>query len=100
MTVEISVDQSNHYIQVSGELTSKTVMDALAQFKRECKALPQWVIDFTKVTRVDSTALAMLIELKRNAKSRKKTVSFIYLPQSLMTIAHLSQLEELISEKA
>ena len=100
MSVEVSFDASKNYIQVKGELTSATVMDALAQFVRECKALPNWVIDFTKVTRVDSTALALLIELKRNALKKNKTLSFIYLPQPLHKIASLSQVEELINEKA
>ena len=67
MTVEVSFDSKNKYIQVKGELTSETVMDALKQFSRECKSLPAWVIDFTLVSKVDSSAIALLIELKRNA---------------------------------
>lgn len=100
MSVEVSVDKPKNYIQVKGELTSKTVMNALSQFKRECKSLPQWVIDFTRVSKVDSTAIALLIELKRNARLKNKTISFIYLPASLLTIARLSQVEELLIEKA
>ena len=46
------------------------------------------------------TALALLIELKRNALKKKKTISFIYLPQSLLKIASLSQVEDLLNEKA
>lgn len=100
MTVEVSFDNSNNYIQVKGELTAATVMDALAQFVRECKALPNWTIDFTRVTRVDSAALALLIELKRNARNKNKTISFIYLPPALLKIASLSQVEDLLTEKA
>ncbi|MBE9559136.1 MAG: STAS domain-containing protein [Proteobacteria bacterium] len=99
MAVEVSFDNSNQYIQVKGELTKKTVMDALKQFSRECKSLPKWVIDFTQVTKVDSSALAMLIELKRNALKNKKTISFIYVPTTLLKIASLSQLEDLLIEK-
>ena len=99
MSVEVSFDNSNQYIQVKGELTSKTVMNALKQFSRECKSLPKWVIDFTQVTKVDSTALAMLVELKRNALKNKKTISFIYVPPTLMKIARLSQIEGLLNEK-
>ena len=99
MTVEVSFDKSKQYIQVKGELTSATVMNALQQFTRECKALSKWVIDFTQVTKVDSTAIAMLIELKRNALKNNKTISFIYLPNSLLTIARLSQLDDLLNEK-
>lgn len=97
MSVEVAVDSKNQYITVKGELTVDSVMNALALFSRECKSLPEWVIDFTGVTRVDSTALALLIELKRNAAQKNKSVSFIYLPAALVTIARLSQLENLIT---
>ncbi len=99
MSIEVSFDNSKKYIQVKGELTSKTVMTALKQFSKECKSLPSWVIDFTQVTKVDSSALAMLIELKRNALKNKKNISFIYLPTALLKIARLSQLESLLNEK-
>lgn len=98
MGVEISVDSKNKYIQVTGELTSKTVMDALSQFNRECKNLPAWVIDFTAVSKVDSTAIALLIELKRNAQKKQKSISFIYLPAALLAIARLSQVEGILTE--
>lgn len=97
MSVEVAVDNKNKYITVKGELTVDTVMNALSLFNRECKALSEWVVDFTGITRVDSTALALLIELKRNAKQKNKSVSFIYLPTALITIARLSQLEDLIT---
>jgi len=91
MNVEVKFDKKNGYIQVKGELTKKTVTKALALFVKECKPLTEWVIDFSMVTRVDSTALAFLIELKRNALKNKRKLSFIYLPASLITIAKLSQ---------
>jgi len=100
MGVEISFDSTKQYIQVKGELTSATVMSALKQFSRECRALPRWIIDFTQVTRVDSCALALLIELKRNAVQKNKTISFIYLPAALLSIAKLSQVEQLLTEKS
>ena len=98
MSVEISFDNKNKYIRVKGELTVKTVMNALSQFKRECKALPNWVIDLTSVTRVDSSAIALLIELKRNAQKKNKSISFIYLPSALLAIARLSQVDSLLTE--
>ena len=98
MSIEVTCDSRNKYIQVKGELTHQTVMDALAQFRRECKSLPSWVIDFTHVTKVDSSAIALLIELKRNAEKNNKTISFIYLPNALMSIARLSEVDGLLME--
>lgn len=97
MSVDISFDNKNKYIQVKGELTSKTVMNALSQFKRECKALPSWVIDFSSVSKVDSCAIALLIELKRNAQKNNKSISFIYLPSALLAIARLSQVDGMLT---
>jgi phospholipid transport system transporter-binding protein len=100
MGVELNFDNNREYVQVKGDLTSATVMQALDQFKREGKSLSNWVIDFTKVGRVDSTAVALLIELKRMAKQQSKAISFIYLPESLLTIARLSQVESLLTESS
>jgi ABC-type transporter Mla MlaB component len=73
-------------------------MDALNQFQRECKSLPSWTIDFTPVSKVDSSAIALLIELKRSAQQRNKSIKFIYLPDSLLKIASLSQVEGLLTQ--
>ena len=100
MTVEVSFDKRNQYIQVKGELTCETVMSALKQLRRECSSLPSWVIDFTQVSKVDSSAIALLIELKRNAKQKDKQVSFIYLPAALLSIARLSQVDGLLQQNA
>jgi anti-anti-sigma factor len=97
MPVEIDFDSRNRYIQVKGELVASTVMEALELFARECRKHPEWVIDLTRVSRVDSTALALLIELKRRAASNQRKISFIYLPESLLTIARLSQVEDLLT---
>lgn len=96
MSVEVSFDRRNQYIQVKGELTMHTVMDALKRLKRECRELSTWVIDFTHVSKVDSSAIALLVEIKRSARKNDKQVSFIYLPQTLMSIARLSQVEGLL----
>ena len=97
MGVEIDFDSKNHYIQIKGELVATTVMDALKQLVKECREHPEWVLDFTRVTRVDSTALALLIELKRKAASNQRKIQFIYLPESLLTIARLAQIDDLLN---
>lgn len=57
--IEVRLDTDRQYIQVRGELTVHTVMNALDQFSKACRELPRWVIDFTHVSRVDSTAVAL-----------------------------------------
>lgn len=99
MGIEVSFDKNNQYIQFKGELICTTVMEVLNQFTREAQNMAKWVIDLSKVSRVDSTSVALLIELKRNASEAGKPVSFISLPQSILTIARLSQVESLLVDQ-
>lgn len=98
MGVEVIFDEDNQYIQIKGELMCDTVMHALQQLTRKGKSLSDWVIDFAGVVKVDSTAVALLIELKKGVQKSEKTVSFIHLPETLLTIARLSQVDALLSE--
>lgn len=98
MGVEVKFDEGNRYIQIKGELICATVMQALEQLTRKGKSLSSWVIDFTGVVKVDSTAVALLIELKKNVQKNDKSVSFIHLPEKLLTIARLSQVDSLLTQ--
>jgi ABC-type transporter Mla MlaB component len=98
MGVEVEFDEGNRLVQIKGELICGTVMQALEQLTRKGKSLSDWVIDFAAVSRVDSTAVALLIELKKHVQKSNKTVSFIHLPETLLTIARLSQVESILSE--
>lgn len=100
MAVTISQDSKNRYIQIGGELVMETVMDALKQLIKLCRDLPEWTLDFTQVERVDSSAIALLIEIKRQARLKNKKVSFIYLPDTLLKIASLSQVDGLLAGKS
>ena len=96
MAVAVEIDENKQYIQIKGELICATVMQVLNQLTRQGTNLARWVIDFSAVERVDSTAVALLIELRKYAKQHNKPVSFIYLPEALLSIAQLSQVESLI----
>lgn len=98
MAAEVKFDESNRYIQIKGELICATVMQVLEQLTRKGKSLSNWVIDFSGVVKVDSTAVALLIELKKNLQNNDKSVSFIHLPSKLLTIARLSQVESLLNQ--
>ncbi len=100
MSLDISFDQVNDSLHFQGELTSQNVMSALNRLIKEYSHLGNWVIDFSNVSKVDSTAVALLIELKKFAREKNKPVSFLHLPTSLMTIARLSQLEDFLIESS
>ena len=58
------------------------------------------VIDFARVTTVDSSAVALLLEWLRQAKARDKTLVFVNLPATLVALARLYGVSELIQPAA
>jgi phospholipid transport system transporter-binding protein len=53
-------------------------------------------IDFAKVTEVDSSAVALLLEWRRESQRRAKSLSFVNLPANLMALAALYGVDDLI----
>ncbi len=80
---------------IKGDLVSLTVMDVLSEMKLY-NALNQWVVNLSGVEKVDSSAIALLLELIKQAKKLSIPVSFSHVPKELMAIAHLSQLDSFL----
>jgi phospholipid transport system transporter-binding protein len=53
-------------------------------------------IDFAKVTEVDSSAVALLLEWRRESQRRGKPLGFVNLPANLMALAELYGVDDLI----
>jgi len=83
--------ESNTLI-IKGNLIADTVMDVLSEMKLYNK-LNQWVVNLSGVEKVDSAAIALLLELIKLAQSLSIKISFSHVPKELMAIAHLSQLD-------
>ncbi|HQT81541.1 MAG: hypothetical protein B7Z60_03925 [Ferrovum sp. 37-45-19] len=47
------------------------------------------LIDFSETTEIDSSALAMILQWKRDAEAAKKQLSFSHIPANLRTLAEL-----------
>lgn len=56
------------------------------------------VIDLARVAEVDSTAVSMLLEWKREANRRNCQLSFINIPQKLQSLVQLYGVAELIRQ--
>jgi len=94
--VELEVDQDNSCIQIKGKLIQTTVMSAHKIFQNLAQSPRDWKIDFSQVTQVDSCALALLIEWKKTSRNQSSKIKFQHLPKALISIANLSQVEDLI----
>jgi len=77
---------------IKSDLVANTVMDVLSEMKLYNK-LNQWVINLSGVEKVDSSAIALLLELIKIAKKLSIKISFSHVPKELMAIASLSQLD-------
>ena len=53
-------------------------------------------IDFARITGVDSSAVALLLEWRREALARGKQLGFVNLPANLLALAELYGVAELI----
>ena len=90
---------SSEVLALEGALSFETVPGVLEQSVRyaERPDLPdRLTIDFSRITAVDSSAVALLLEWRRQAQRRGKTLVFVNLPANLLALAKLYGVTELI----
>ena len=90
---------SAEVLALQGALSFETVPGVLAESARyaERPDLPdRLTIDFAAITAVDSSAVALLLEWRRVAQQRGKTLVFVNLPANLLALAKLYGVTELI----
>jgi phospholipid transport system transporter-binding protein len=80
---------------VDGPVTLETV-PALAQALGEHMAAGDSVVDFASVTAIDSSAVALLLEWRRQAEQRKVTLRLANPPAALQNLARLYGVLELL----
>jgi phospholipid transport system transporter-binding protein len=55
-------------------------------------------VDLAGVTEVDSTAVSLLLEWRRQAQRAKRTIRFVNLPANLQSLAELYGVTELLAD--
>ena len=90
---------SGEVLKLEGELAFETLPAVLAQ-SAEYVARPdlpdRLTIDFSAITGVDSSAVALLLEWRRLAAKLGKTLIFENLPANLLALAELYGVADLI----
>ena len=88
----------NGRITVTGDLTFVTAREAREAGLRSLDAAGdgQIVIDCAGVTRADSAGLAVLLEWLAWARRHARTLSYQNLPESLLAVARISEVDELL----
>lgn len=94
MTAEV-VPSEDGKLSVEGSITFNNVVAVvergIALFNHD-----DLVIDLTRVTEVDSSAVSMLLEWQREASRRNRRMCFANMPQNLRGLAQLYGVSELI----
>ena len=82
---------------IEGPVTADNVLSLLAQGAQLLTG-PRMTVDLSGVTEVDSTALSLLLEWRREAIRNAREVRFRNLPASMKSLAELYGVTELLGE--
>ena len=82
---------------VQGPVTMANVEALLEQGSRQMDGA-QVTIDLAAVTEVDSTAVSLLLEWRRQARHANRTIRYVNLPANLKSLAELYGVTELLGE--
>ena len=90
------IDFNKSQWNLSGDLTIEkipTIIDLIKKQKTDKKT----IIDFSKVTSIDTSTLSLIFELQRQAKKTQSRFTFKNLPKNLNSLAKLYGVEDLVS---
>ena len=90
------IECSNGRCAVRGPINLSNVVTLLAE-GRECFTDPEVKVDLAGVTEVDSTAVSLLLEWRRDALRNRRRIEFLNLPGNLTSLARLYGVIELLT---
>ena len=95
-------ESSEGRVAVTGELTFATAREArqVGLLVLESSRAERIVVDCAGVTRADSAGLAVLLDWLAWGRRKSRAVSLTNLPESLLAIARISEVDELLKPAA
>ena len=90
-------------LALEGALSFETLPAVLAQsveYAARTDLPERLTIDFSAITGVDSSAVALLLEWRRQAQARGMRLDFVNLPPNLLALAELYGVAELIQPQS
>ncbi len=82
---------------LSGDLVFEGVPELLVAGEAAFGKLPQADVDLTRIGRIDSAGLALLLEWSVAARAAGRAIRYRNLPPALSTLAGISDVSELLS---
>jgi phospholipid transport system transporter-binding protein len=95
----VSARPKDEVLVLEGALSFETlpgVLEQSAAYTARTDLPDRLTIDFARITGVDSSAVALLLEWRRAAQRLGKKLEFVNLPANLLALASLYGVEELI----
>jgi phospholipid transport system transporter-binding protein len=83
-------------LRASGELDFGTAASALEAGLALLATGPRWTVDLSGITSGDSAGVAVLVEWLSAAAARRASLTFESVPQQMLAIARISDLEDLL----
>jgi phospholipid transport system transporter-binding protein len=99
----VSATPAGEVLALTGALSFETLPEVLAQsaeYAARTDLPDRLTIDFSAISGVDSSAVALLLEWRRQALARGKSLSYVNLPPNLLALAQLYGVDELIQPHA
>ena|SRR5688572_10345892 len=96
----MSAVPAGEVLVLGGALSFETLPGVLAQsgeYAARADLPERLTIDFSRITAVDSSAVALLLEWRRQAAARGKRLEFVNLPPNLLALADLYGVAEIIN---
>lgn len=90
-----SIELSENRWRVTGDILVDNA-NAILQESSALQIDQDLVIDLAKVSNLDTAALSLLLEWQRRAIAADKTIEFVNLPESLVSLAALYGITDLI----
>ena len=93
----VSIEPGDNGFVVAGELNVRTVPGLLPQAQALFLSNSGDInVDLQKVTRADSSGIAILIEWMRTARDNQRQIRFYNVPEQLMAIAKVCDLDQVL----
>lgn len=93
----LTIEIKDQVALLNGQLTSAAVAALKNKAHRDIVKTEQMVVNLKHVNDVDTAGLAWLLFLVEQAKRHKCQLSFADLPEDLLKLAQLSDVDELLS---
>lgn len=94
MAKNIQLEPISQVLSLKGEICFTNAMDVYQDNLEFLSHHKNWIIDFSKVERITSAALALIIEWIKLAKQIGTVIRFQNLPSSITDIAEVAGLKD------